>query len=189
MSIVFHSLAQAHARQLLMLEPHLVQAQLDQLKPEQAHAVRDELNKFRTSLCVPALSNGQTVTCLELWKRHWRDIKLMALDFKFYQHQQWTVEEGDLYCITRHGQALFRVKAFTPTSILMDQLWWDTGEMPPENKDRPPYEWNAEEFLQGGFIQNRVPIKRWMWTEVARENGLILSDENTFVLDRSAAPA
>lgn len=109
------------------------------------------------------------VTPLALWKQHWRDIKLLALDWRYYQHQTWEVKENDLYCLTRQGPALFQVMTFEPTSIRTTALHPDDTFSEATDRD-----WQPGEFTHGGFSSCRLHIPQHLWEIVAQREGLTL---------------
>ena len=109
------------------------------------------------------------VSVVGLWREHHQEIKLRALDWKFYQDQRWEVKVGDLYCLTRHGQALFEIAGFGAESLLMKTLVSDEGEESPDSQRLHP-----AEFQHGGFAEKRVHIPPWIWGVVADAHGLQL---------------
>ncbi len=156
------------AKSLLASPPEEVVEQLEFLPMPVADRVRQRMLELTTET--------QSLTPLQrLWRRHWRDIKLRALAHRFYQHATWEVKEGDLYCITRYGAALYRVAGFAPDRVLMAYLCGDEGDVDPERLAKDPEEWDGDEFLHGGFSVNRVHIPDWIWLHVAESSGLDLS--------------
>lgn len=107
---------------------------------------------------------------LALWRDHWREIKLQALDYRFYQHQVWQPAEGDLYCITRHSPKLCRVKSFGPTSIVMETLLKDDCTEPEDERERF-HTWDSQDFLAGGFACCRIHIPVFIWRAADQKFG------------------
>lgn len=142
--------------------------------PEGAGKLRDWLSHVTQDT---TFLTCRKITRVGLWHRHWRDIKLYALSHRFYGNQQWVVQEGDFYCITRAGQALYQVACFTGTSIMMRTLCQDDGNLGTVEQPLPPdHEWVADEFQHGGFAENRIHIPSWVWSYFAKENNFELVD-------------
>lgn len=158
------------AQALRDLPPDEVVEQLDQLPADMAEKIRQHMQFDRS----PGSLLGTPLT--RFWWRYWKDIKLQALAHRFYQHAVWTVTEADLYTITRHGPALYRVAGFTEKGVLMEHLCNDDGTIDPTQLAQEPMEWDADEFKHGGFAVNRVHIPVWLWKVVAEEHGVELSD-------------
>ncbi len=174
--------AQSRARQILMMDTDARFAVLRGLRldnPKLADVVEEEIRKLQ--LVVRGGRDTPVNTHVTLWKKHWRDIKLHAFALRFYQHQTWEVKAGDIYCITRHGPALYQVAGFTD-SVMMRTLYTDQGPVNPEDPPKD-WEWEAEEFTRGGFAASRIHIPHWIWDMVAKEHAIevdwsLLNPEN-----------
>lgn len=156
-------LVQSRARQLMLLEPLDCSRALMDLEtrdPEAAAKVKAAVIAMGRVLPVVYRPTSPQ----NLWSLYHRDLKLRAIDFKFYQAQSWAVQPGDIYCLTRYGTALFRVVEFGQQSILVDTVVSDEGV------DPFAQEWDEEEFKHGGFAEHRVHVPRWIWDAVAKEH-------------------
>ncbi len=119
-----------------------------------------------------ALIPPQTVTHAQLWQRAWRDLKLAALDWRFYQHQSWRVQAGDLYSLTRNDCELYKVLnvegGLTFTMVVNNSN--ELCEMQEQTAD-------TAEFLHGGFAECRVHVPHWAWRDMAERLQLTLSQD------------
>lgn len=173
-------LAEAAAKQLMLCDPAVREQRLASMAPAEEQATREALNRLLVQLGQPETLAHCTCrgTLVDFWKRHWRTIKLHAVAWRYYQHQNWEVRAGDLYCITRYGPALYRIDPRESMSICMLTLCNDDGVSP----KLEPHDWDAEEFRSGGFHQNRLHIPTWIWKEVLRETDWELTDAATYGL-------
>ena len=89
------------------------------------------------------------------------DKKLMALDFRFYQHAPaWEPKVGDFYCITRTGLMLCQISKIHDGKITHRTIFADDGS---DATSWPEHEWDANEFLNGGFMVNRCFVPPWVY--------------------------
>ena len=105
--------------------------------------------------------NAKTVGTSALLGGWTADIKLKALDFRFYQHApDWEPKVGDYYCITRAGLTLCQIAKIENGKITHRTIFDDYGN---DATSWPEYEWDANEFLKGGFMVNRCYVPPWVY--------------------------
>lgn len=93
--------------------------------------------------------------------------KLIALDFRFYQHaQDWEPKVGDYYCITRAGLTLCQIAKIENGKIAHRTICDDYGN---DATSWPVYEWTADEFLRGGFMKNRCYVPAWAFQPIPHQ--------------------
>ena len=174
---ILEAVLNARARQLMLLGREAQDRELvahEARDPGGAAKLREWLShvtQYTTFL------TSRKITRVGLWHRHWRDIKLQAFSHRFHEGQEWDVREGDLFCVTKYGQALYQVVGFSELSIRMRTLCQDDGDLgTTENPLPPDHDWTASEFQYGGFAEDRVHIPEWLWPNLASANNFELID-------------